>query len=312
MKWPIAPLLLICIACTPRSGGRTPVPAELLRYATITPTFTPPQPEGLVISNETPLSTPTPFTYSVQVGDTLSAIAERFRISLDDLRAANPDVSPNSLSIGQVLLIPSHPTNPTGESTPTPAANNVRQIECYPTADRGLWCFALIHNDYAEPIENVSAQVSLLDAHHQSIASQTAFLPLNILPPNESLPLSVFFAPVVPADAEPRVQMLTAVRLLPDDERYLPAAIQNPLVQISWSGRSAKVTGQVLLPAESRAAGSVWIAATAYDSAGRVVGMRRWESQAGLTGGNSLPFSFMVASLAGELTRVELAVEARP
>lgn len=46
-------------------------------------------------------------SYSVVGGDTGFAIAQRFGISFDQLSAANPSVNWNSLSIGQVLNIPS-------------------------------------------------------------------------------------------------------------------------------------------------------------------------------------------------------------
>ncbi|MCC6297759.1 MAG: peptidoglycan DD-metalloendopeptidase family protein [Anaerolineales bacterium] len=44
--------------------------------------------------------------YIIQSGDTLYSIAARFNVSLDDLIAANPDVNPNDLAIGQEIVIP--------------------------------------------------------------------------------------------------------------------------------------------------------------------------------------------------------------
>jgi murein DD-endopeptidase MepM/ murein hydrolase activator NlpD len=44
--------------------------------------------------------------YIVQSGDTLSSIAVRFNISVNDLIAANPAVDPNALAVGQQLVIP--------------------------------------------------------------------------------------------------------------------------------------------------------------------------------------------------------------
>jgi murein DD-endopeptidase MepM/ murein hydrolase activator NlpD len=44
--------------------------------------------------------------YVVQAGDTLSFIASRFNVSVNDLMAANPAVDPNFLSEGQQLVIP--------------------------------------------------------------------------------------------------------------------------------------------------------------------------------------------------------------
>ena len=44
--------------------------------------------------------------YIVQEGDTLSFIASRFNVSIDDLIAANPSLNPNVLSEGQQIVIP--------------------------------------------------------------------------------------------------------------------------------------------------------------------------------------------------------------
>lgn len=290
----------------------TPIPGNLQPYQTATPSSTASQPEGLVVSFETPLASPTPFTYTVKSGDTMGQIAQDFNITLDALMAANPNVDPSSMSIGQTLKIPSSPQNPAGESTPTAVPFPVQQIVCYPTADGGLWCFVLIRNDSPDFIEDVTAQVSLLDPNGQSIASQTALLPLNLLPPHTALPLVTFFAPEVPANAKPQVQVLTAIRLLPGDARYLPATVQNTLVQVDASGLSAKVSGHVFLPASAKPASLVWVAAVAYDNSGRVVGVRRWASVGGIPAGTDLPFELTLSSLAGPIARVEFAVEARP
>ena len=44
--------------------------------------------------------------YIVQEGDTLSFIASRFNVSIDDLLVANPSLNPNVLSEGQEIVIP--------------------------------------------------------------------------------------------------------------------------------------------------------------------------------------------------------------
>ena len=303
---------LLLAACASQKTTLTSPPSTLIPFATSTHNLSIPTqtPEGLVTA-EAPLPSPTPFTYTIKKGDTISSIALKFGVSMDELQAANPEISPNAMSIGQVIKIPSDPQNPSGEPTPTPAPFTIQQIKCYPTADKGMWCFVLAHNDFAEFMENLSVQVTLVDLNQTTLASQTALLPLNILPPNTSLPLSVFFPPEIPFDAKPQVQVLTATRLLPNDERYLPATITNTVVQVNADGRSARVSGVVLLPSGTKAAGQIWVAGTVYDEAGNVVGVRRWESNAGLAAGGNLPFEFLVSSLGGKIARVEFAVEAR-
>lgn len=304
---------LLLTACAPQAASQTPTPpGTLLPYFTRTPSATPGQPDGLAVEFETPLPSPTPFVYEVQAGDTMGSIALQFRVTVDQLVAANPDVSPNSMSIGTVLRIPSDPDNPTGAPTSTPVPAPVKQIECYPTADQGMWCFVLVHNDTSNVLENLSAQVTLVDVDDKTLASALAISPLNILPVDASLPLMIYFRPVIPADARPQAQVLSGIHLEPDDERYLPATLHNTLALVDSSGRSALVSGTVRLPEDIPLAKLVWVAAVAYDDSGRVVGVRRWESTAGLAPGGSLQFSFEVSSLGGEIERVEFVVEARP
>lgn len=297
-------------ACATQPTVSTPKPVNLIPYLTATQAALLSTPDGLV-PLKTPLPTSTPFDYIVKSGDTISSIALQFGVTIESLMAANPEISPNAMSIGATLKIPNKPQGLAGEATPTPAPLTVEQIQCYPVSNKGMWCFVLVHNDYSEYLENVSAQVTIVDGNGTFLATQTALLPLNILPPNSSLPLAAYFRPDVPVDAKPQVQILTAIRLSPNETRYLPAMVNNMLVQIDEGGHFAVVSGDVVLPSESKNASQVWVTAVVYDSSGTIVGYKRWEG-GGVQPGGSLRFEMNVASLGGVMTRVEFAVEARP
>ena len=45
-------------------------------------------------------------TYTIKPGDTPSGIAEANNVDLDDLLAANPDVDPGALTVGDKIKIP--------------------------------------------------------------------------------------------------------------------------------------------------------------------------------------------------------------
>jgi hypothetical protein len=175
-----------------------------------------------------------------------------------------------------------------------------------------LWCFGLVQNEYGTALENLSAQFTLLDPSGNQIASQMAFGLLNILPAGEAMPFTAHFPSPVPADVIPRLQVLTAILLLPGDARYLPVALQNILVQMDSSGRTAQVTGQAMPTMLDGQVNTLWVLGVAYDRSGNVVGVRRWESAAPVAGGGVLPFNFLVSSLGPAIDRVELLVEARP
>ena len=297
-------LIFILTACGSRpiqnTSGNSLVP-----YFTATASLT--STPNIVIP-ETPLPTATPFIYTIQAGDTFSELAEQFKVSQDDLRAANPDVSPNSMSVGATLLIPDNSATATNASSLTPVPAPITQTVCHPTADNGLWCFALIQNNTNDVLENVSAQITLLDENNNVAVSQTAFTPLDIIPANSSLPVYVFF-PNTPSNVNIQVQLLSAIQS--NNSRYLAATLNNTIAQIDWNGLTAQLRGQIFLPAGLTAAKQVWVAAVAYDKHGRVVGVKRWEGGALQAGGN-LEFNFVVSSLGSAIDTVEFFVEARP
>jgi LysM repeat protein len=300
-------ILSICVlllaACTP-SADNGDSPNTLEPYTTTTPAnINTPN----VVVAETPLPTATPFTYVVQQGDTLSELAETFHISQDDLRAANPQLNPNSMTIGMTILIPNSSSVATGASTiPVPAP--IRQTTCHPTADHGLWCFALIHNDTPDILENVSVQITLIGENGAVVASQPALPPLDIIPPDASLPAFVFF-PNAPANVNIQVQLLSALQLTRNNELYLPPVLNNTLAQMD--GQTARLSGQIHLPSDAQAATQVWVAAVAYDKGSRVIGVKRWEGGA-IQPGTSIPFNFVISSMGSAIDAVEFVVEARP
>jgi LysM repeat protein len=295
--------ILLSACAAPAPPPSTDVSLQPHLTATSVPTNTP----NVLIIVETPIPTSTPQTYTIQQGDTISQIAEKFNISQDALRAANPDVNPNILSIGDTILIPDPSAPLAAASTLTPVPAPVTQTVCHPTADSGLWCFALIQNDTTDYLENVSAQISLFDEDNNLITSQTAFTPLDIIAPNTSLPVYVFF-PNISDNVKPQIQLLSAIH--GSGAGYLPATLNNTIALISWDGKSAQVSGQVILPAESAAATQVWVAAVAYDKNRTVVGLKRWEGGT-IQPGMMTPFQFAVASVGGVIEAVEFFVQVR-
>lgn len=302
-KLPLLGILLLA-ACIPSVAPDTSVSLRPYLTATSEPTNTP----DVLVIIETPVPTSTQQIYIVQQGDVFSKIAEKFNVSQDDLRAANPDVNPNTLSIGETLIIPDPSAVIAAASTPTPLPAPVTQAVCHPTADSGLWCFAIIQNDTDTILENISARINLLDESGNTIASQTAFPPLDLIAPESSLPVYVYF-PNITLNVKPQVQLLSA--MLGNASLYLPAILYNTTARIDSDGSTAQLGGEIHLLPESAAATQVWVAAVAYDKNGIVVGLKRWEGGA-IQPGETIRFEFEVASLGGVIEAVEFFVQARP
>ena len=89
-----------------------------------------PAPAARTPSTAAPTAAPTTppaggFDYTVQGGDTVSALAERFHVSIEQIVAANALPDAASITVGQVLRIVGSDYVPTPPPTPTPSPQNL-------------------------------------------------------------------------------------------------------------------------------------------------------------------------------------------
>jgi hypothetical protein len=92
---------VVLIVNQPRTESEDDSPPETATaQATETPAGSP------TSGGATATATPTPETYTVQFGDTLTGIAARFGVPLDELIEANNITDPNNVVPGTVLIIP--------------------------------------------------------------------------------------------------------------------------------------------------------------------------------------------------------------
>ncbi len=92
-----------------------PEPEPVVVAVTPSPTSTPvasPKPSDTPVPTSTPTPLP-PRAYDVREGETLSDIADLYALTVEEILALNPDVDPELIQPGQVLLIPA----------PTPTAD---------------------------------------------------------------------------------------------------------------------------------------------------------------------------------------------
>ncbi len=66
--------------------------------------------------------------HRVQKGDTLAAIARRYRVSVETIMAANAITSPRTLRVGRELVIPKGPWQPTAEKPASRAAARAQSV----------------------------------------------------------------------------------------------------------------------------------------------------------------------------------------
>ena len=90
----------------------------------------PPLPSATPTPTRAPTPTPTPLpqTYTVQSGDTLALIAERFNVTIEDLAAKNGISDPNNIFAGQKLELP-QPDERVTPSTPAGPEDDVYVVK---------------------------------------------------------------------------------------------------------------------------------------------------------------------------------------
>ena len=294
-------------ASTSTSLSEISSPSPLLVF---TPTPSPSATKSQIPPSVTKiLPTPTPNLYTVEQNDTLTGIARKFNITLEELVVANPSVGSQALTVGFVLVIPPQQKAET-EPTATPWPVSIQQTECFRNQDESLWCLTLLKNEFAEALQNLSIGISLLDSAGKVVSDKTAYAPLDLLPSGKSIALGALFMAPIPDGYSTQTQILSASLLPSTDRHYLIVHLQNNLVQVDWGGISARVSGQVKLDKQSDPATRVWILAVVYDRSGNVIGFRRWESNNPLSPEDVLSFDFGVSSLGPEIDHIDLLVEA--
>ena len=287
--------------------------------ATESPTLTP-------TATSTP--TPAPDTWTVGKGDELMAIAFFYGITLDELLAANPSVTPNWMSVGTVLQIPVTPT-PLPTNTPTATPTNTPETlpsqtafpgaavelqgepACYPDPLGGLNCLVLIRNQGEETLENTAVSFRLTSKEDGSESEMVVFAPLNLLPAGSSLPVLVSFPAPVPETYDLQVQIDSWLLTMPDDDRYAETEIVDSEIRISEDYPLAYVEGEINVEADNREIASLWLLAIAFDQDGNPVGFRRWEVALPLINTQNIAFKTIVYSLGPDIDKVELMAEAR-
>lgn len=317
IKWMIISLVVAlalsgCSNATPTSVPSAIAPGALLTpYVTITltPTATS-TPIDAPTPTPAPTLSPTPRIYTVKANDTLQVIAFRNGLTLDELKAANPDVNAYLLIVGSTLVIPPSSgvsgTPQTQEETPTTLL--VASANCKPTATGGAYCFATVTNEQPFDVANVSAEFRLTNPTTGDVLTKPATLPVSRIQEAASVPLFAYFPPPVFINSEVTLQMQTAIQA--GEAPTAPkVSVAEPLVEINADGSSARVIGEAAVEAGSKDAATIWITAVALDAQGNVVGVRRWESKQGVKAGASTPFEMWVYSTGGTIATVELFTE---
>lgn len=301
-----ATLLILLVGCgqliTP-SPEATPVvvlpsatPLATVRpRATFTPAPATPAPTA------TPTVTPTPIVYLVASGDTLLAIAGKFDVSAEAIQEANGIIDPRRLQIGQELVIPrpeaevEQPPTP----TPTPPPMVIRGLNFQQAPMGSLWVLGEIYNPDSGPLSEAVVQVSLFDGSGQSLANETAFPQLDVIPARQAVPFAILFSDPPRQFAQYQAVVLAGVPMSPNTRYYLDLTASDLQGQVVGA-TGYRVTGELLNVGTSDVE-NLRVVVTAYDDQDRVIAVRQ----------ANLPVS-VLRSASTTLFEVELTLTGSP
>lgn len=276
----LAFLVAITTACGQVITRPTPAPASTQVLASAETAAAPEKPTATPIPYTppptfTPTLTPTPVIYTLEAGDNLFIIADKFNVPHDLLRDVNGITNERALQVGQQLLIPVEgqvtPLEPTATATPTPLPMAVDNVYFHPSPLGELTVLGEALNTGSSDVERVQVQITLYDAEDNVLGSASNYTELEFLAPGQRSPFAVRF-PEAPAQfASYEAQVLSAApaytgSLHRDIEARDVAGEQQPRAPLRLQGRLVNVG--------SDEAVGVIVVVTAYDPLGRVVGVR--------------------------------------
>lgn len=265
----------------------------------------------LVLPQATPLPTATPILYTVRAGDTLIDIAYRYGVSVEALRAANGNIAPERLQIGQLLVIP--PPSPVSAAgadnlllpTPTPLPLELVGLSVRETAVGSLWFLGEVHNPTNVVVEHIAVRVSLTDAGGRELEGGLVYTVLDLIPPGGRSPFGLLFPGRPPGLAGLQATLISAEPVAALGERVPDLEV------VEHSGGPAgtlyRVTGKVQNTGEA-AVEEVLIVITLYDAQGTVIGFRAQTLQVHLEPGASASFDVR-AIPSGSAARYSVAAQ---
>lgn len=277
-------IIIISLGLTACGGqvvtGSTPTPESL---AVILPSPTPRStlaPLALTpIPTNTPAPTPTPIVHIVQPGDTLLGIALQYGVTLDALQQVNGVLRPETLQIGQQIIIPTGSGGPANDGggnfllpTPVPAPLVITNTARYQTPVGSLWVLGEVFNPTDQPLENVQVRVGLMNDTGLEIGSDLTFTVLDFIPAGGRSPFGVLFPQPPQGVAGFQALIIRADPSYSNQTRYAQLQVNNPLIKSE--GNAYHITGSIVNGGASNAV-EPYLVVTVYDEAHRVTGYRQ-------------------------------------
>jgi LysM repeat protein len=296
-----------CASDEPGATSTATLAVWMTPTASATPTVAP-------ISQATstpPPPSPTPFTYSVRESDTLIGIAVRFGVTLDALRAANPQVNERFLSIGQSLIIPLALAATPESAAATPFPLELDPPRCYLQVSGSAWCLSQIGNPGQAPVESILVEFTVHDARGRALLSFQVPPPFEQLAPGGILPVGLLIAGPLNETPRAEVRLVRAVAVSDAAAPAVPVEILEAAPTTLDGGLEVHVRAR-LAPAAAVPATSMRALLVLYNSRGQIVGWHTLDVNQAWAIGEVHDLRLRAYTLSDTVARHDVMIEARP
>ncbi len=282
LSWPVILLALLLSGCgrvitkptaTVSIPTILPTPTRPTATPTSTPTATPvpatPEPTA------TPTPEPTPIIHILQAGDTLIGLAREYGVTVQAIQEVNGITDPRGLLAGQMIIIPTDPEARLSAGTPTPAPTpppaRISPLTFWRQTD-ALWAMGQVTLLDGGALEDVIIQVDLLAQNGELVASARAPIQQDMLASGETAGFSLRFSSP-PDSFTSYYARIGSAQPAHVSFYYRDLDLENILAQ--ETGKSVYILRGEVVNRGTDDARAVQVAVILYDNDGRVVAVRR-------------------------------------
>jgi LysM repeat protein len=256
--------------CAPGATG-SPTTATLAVWMTPTPSATSTALPIALATATPPPPSPTPFTYTVRESDTRNGNACRFGVTLDGLRAANPQVDERFLSIGQALVIPlTAPSSPEAAAA-TPYPLQLETPRCYLQLGGSAWCVSGLRNPGPTTVTSILVEFAVYDAQGRALLTSQVTPPLGFLPAGGTLPAAVLVGSGLTQAPRAEAHLVRAAAVADPAQNALPLEVLEASPQTLEGGLQVNLRARLSPEAAAPAAG-IRALLVLYNSHDQIVG----------------------------------------
>ena len=183
---------------------------------------------------------------------------------------------------------------------------------CYREIIDGVWCYALVRNNYEQSLEGISGKIELVSPDGSELFVGSAHTPINMLPAGQAIPLVTYYSKPIGENFTPHLSQVNAVLVQSDVSQDYQVNLLFGEVSISVDGSSATISGEALIPNAGTDVKTISVVLVAYNEKSEVIGIRRKDTAGLFQPGDRVPFEVTVYSLESKIKGLDILGEAIP